>query len=153
MPAHIADPVAPPAPARPHVAAVEAAHRELSLSSDGIAAAVGAHASTLHGWHTGETAPPPACRRRLTALAEVRAAVRGFVSRAGMREAAAAAARPGLDGAGPAVPGLADARRHALLAAGQVERLAALLTAAAGHECPPRGAARAPLDRRVEGRA
>ena len=115
----------------PHVGSIEAARRDLGLSDDEIAAAVGANASTLNRWRAGETAASPADRGRLTALAERTAALRGVLARAGVRESAVAAgARAWLDGAGPDVPGLAEARPRTLLAAGEVERLATLLTQA-----------------------
>jgi hypothetical protein len=117
-------------PVPPHVAAVEAARRELGLSYDEIGAAVGANASTLHRWRGGATAPPPAYRRRAPALAALTAAARGSVDRDAIREAAAAAAaRAGLDGAGPAWPGHEGEHSGSVLALGQVARLAALLTA------------------------
>jgi hypothetical protein len=87
-------PSPPPAPARPHVAAVEAAHRELSLSSDGSPPPSRAreHAPRLAHGRDGPTAgvpeAPDGARRGQGRRAR-------FVSRAGMREAAAAAARPG----------------------------------------------------------
>lgn len=141
-----ADPSTPPAP--PHVLVVEAAHRDLGLSYDEIAGAVGANASTLHRWRAGETAPSPAYGRRLAALAELTAAVRGLLGRAGAPAATTAvAARAWLARAGPGVPGLGGERRGAVLAAGQLERLAALLAAGATPERPPRGDAR-PAGRR-----
>jgi hypothetical protein len=118
-------PFSAPAPSRPHVDVIERAHGELGLSYDEIAEAVGANASTLHRWRAGETVPSPIFRRRLTALAALTVATREHLRRAAE---AGVAARAWWDEPA-ALPGLAGACPGAVLAAGQLERLAAVLAA------------------------
>jgi transcriptional regulator with XRE-family HTH domain len=125
MPARSAALPTGPSPAGPHLEALEAAHRELGLSYDEIAQALGANASSLHGWRAGDTGPSPVFRHRLAALAELTAAVRGLRRRPGTRTVAAWLDAPAVE-----VPGLGGERPRASLAAGQLERLAALVTAA-----------------------
>lgn len=125
MPARSADPPPPDPHAGPHVAVIERAHADLGLSYDEIAQALGANMSTLHRWRAGDTGPSPVFRHRLTALAELTVAVRGLRRRPGALTPAAWLDAPALD-----VPGLGGARPRAVLAAGQLERLAALVTAA-----------------------
>ncbi len=110
--------------AAPHVAVIEGAHADLGLGYDEIARALGANASTLHRWRAGDTGPSPVFRHRLRALAELTAAARGLGRRRGLTAAA------WLDAPAVDVPGLGGERPRAVLAIGQLERLAALLTAA-----------------------
>lgn len=136
---------APSPPLAPHLAVVEAAHRELGLRYDEIALALGTHASTLHRWRAGETAPSPAFRRRLTALAELTVAARDQRRRAAE---AGPMARAWWDDA-TALPGLGGERPGAVLAAGQLERLAAGIAAAIPAGAP---SLRGPADPGPDGR-
>ncbi len=74
MPARSAALPTGPTPAGPHLEALEAAHRELGLSYDDIARALGANASSLHRWRAGDTGPSRVFRHGLAALAELTAA-------------------------------------------------------------------------------
>ena len=111
---------------------VEGARAELAPSHDDVAPAMRADVSTLHRWRAGDAGRSPVFGHRVAALAEAMAAVRGLRRRPGALPVAAWLHTPAVD-----VPEPPGERPRALLAAGQLGRLAALVTAAVTTAAPP----------------